>query len=96
MFILWAHMTSWHNKPMFEKISTPYCFLCNRYLSKRVKLLKHIDLCTKRLAREATVTPPPVKHFTCDICNDNFNLLSDLEKHFYTHVAIARQNKKNN
>lgn len=96
LFILWAHITSCHNEPIVEKKSSPFCFLCNRYLNKRIKLLKHVDQCINRLAREKAVDPPPTKHFTCDICHNNFNSSSDLEKHFYNHVAIMRQNKKDN
>lgn len=88
-------MTSCHNKPTIEKKSFAYCFLCKQYLNKRINLLKHVAICTKRLARETAVAPPVVKHFICDICNDNFNSSSDLEKHFYKHITVARQNKKN-
>jgi len=57
--------------------------MCNRTLNKRTQFLKHLDKCTlKNLENVGTST----KHFSCELCNYEGNILSDFEKHLWSHV----------
>lgn len=90
-------MTTCHLEPIYEKKSNPYCVLCNRFITKRTTLIKHYKKCIKNQESVKTDSvPPPVKRYTCDVCNESFDSVTDLERHFYNHVAIARANKDAN
>ncbi|XP_026811618.1 putative mediator of RNA polymerase II transcription subunit 29 isoform X2 [Rhopalosiphum maidis] len=81
MFALWAHMSSNHLKSDFEKKSCLFCFLCNRSVSKRTTLLKHVDKCSK----ETLVVDNSCNQFVCTLCNLTFDSLIKLEDHTWRH-----------
>lgn len=81
MFALWAHMSSNHLKSDFEKKSCLFCFLCNRSVSKRTTLLKHVDKCSK----ETLDINNSCNQFVCTLCNLTFDSLIKLEDHTWRH-----------
>lgn len=81
MIAVWAHMSSCHLKCDVEKKSSLYCFLCNRTVSKRTTLLKHIEKCSK----ETSDTINSSNQFTCVHCNVVFDSLIRLEDHTWNH-----------
>lgn len=87
MFILWAHMSSFHNEPDADKKSSSFCFVCNRVLSKRSQLLKHLDKCIETyLKNESSSSQQEVEKFTCEFCDADIKSLSHLEQHIWNHV----------
>ncbi|KAL4148844.1 hypothetical protein QTP88_002989 [Uroleucon formosanum] len=87
IFALWAHMTSKHInlKCDSEKKSSSYCFFCNRVLTKRTTMLKHLDACINKL-NESPSTNNSRKRFICVECNEGFDLLDELNTHIWGHV----------
>jgi len=87
MFALWAHMTSNHLnlKCDCEKKSCLFCFLCNRILTKRTTLLKHLDACVNKL-NELPFTNNSGNRFMCVHCNVGFDSLIELDNHTWGHV----------
>ncbi|XP_025204071.1 zinc finger protein 423-like [Melanaphis sacchari] len=82
MFALWAHMSSTHLKSDFEKKSCLFCFLCNRTVSKRTTLLKHVDKCSKVIIDYYNFC----NRLTCTHCNTTFGSLIEIEKHSWRHI----------
>ncbi|XP_060880016.1 GATA zinc finger domain-containing protein 8-like isoform X2 [Metopolophium dirhodum] len=87
IFALWAHMTSKHLylKCDSEKKSCLYCFLCNRILTKRTTMLKHLDACINK-HNELPITNNSSKRLICVHCNEGFDSLIELEKHTWGHA----------
>lgn len=87
VFILWAHMSYYHVEFDSDKRSNTFCFLCDRVLSKRTNVLKHIDRCmTKSLDDNETSNSSTVEKLSCYYCDVKIMSLSHLERHFWDHV----------
>ncbi|XP_003243223.1 uncharacterized protein LOC100569802 [Acyrthosiphon pisum] len=88
IFALWAHCTSKHLylKCDSEKKTCLYCFLCNRMLTKRTTMLKHLDACINKKLNEPPITNDSKKRLICEICNEVFDSLIELEKHTWGHA----------
>ncbi|XP_016655805.1 uncharacterized protein LOC107882242 [Acyrthosiphon pisum] len=88
IFALWAHCTSKHLylKCDSEKKTCLYCFLCNRMLTKRTTMLKHLNACINKKLNEPPITNNSSKRLICEICNECFDSLVELEKHTWGHA----------
>jgi len=69
-----------------EKKSCLYCFLCNRILTKRTTMLKHLDACINKKLNEPPVTNNTSIRLKCLLCNETFNSLKEHEKHTWGHA----------
>lgn len=77
-----------HINPDSDTRSSSFCFLCDRILSKRTTLLKHIDTCTEKHEENDELSSSSTKKFVCNFCNANyFESLSQLEKHLWNHIT---------
>lgn len=87
VFILWAHMSYNHVEFDSDKKSNTFCFLCDRVLSKRTNLLKHLDRCAmKPLEDNETSGSSTVEKLACNYCDVKISSLSHLERHLWNHV----------
>lgn len=90
MFILWAHVSSVHTELDTDKRSSSYCFICDRSLSKRSQLLKHLDKCAagNRVINDPTINDLTIEiKLSCEFCDEHITSLSHLETHLFDHVA---------
>lgn len=92
MFILWAHMSSVHTELDTDKRSNLYCVKCDRSLSKRTKLLNHLDKCMAKNKLIIGPTNPPIEKFSCQLCSQNLTSLSHLETHLWDHATTQPNN----
>lgn len=88
MFILWAHMSTHHVLVDADKKTNAYCFVCDRVLGKRSKLLKHLDKCAESHPVEVTESGSSIGKLSCNYCNDDIKSLSHLETHLWEHSAV--------
>lgn len=77
-------MSSCHLPMYSEKKCGAFCFVCNRFLGKRSKLLKHLDNCTVNQVEDETKT---TENLSCDYCNENISTVEHLEKHLWKHAT---------
>lgn len=88
-YILWTHVATFHNDSDSDSRSSPYCFQCNRFLSRRSKLLKHLDKCTgEEFLADASTSAPTTEKITCDHCGKDMNSLTELEKHIWEQATL--------
>lgn len=83
VFVLWAHMSYNHVQLDSDKKSNTFCFLCDRILSKRTSLLKHLDKCAMKPIEDEKST---VEKLACNYCDEKISSLSHLETHLWDHV----------
>ncbi|XP_029348328.1 uncharacterized protein LOC107882929 [Acyrthosiphon pisum] len=92
VFAVWAHMTSKHKYLKCEaekKMYCLYCFLCHRRLNKRTNMLRHLDACINKLSElpiTSSITDNPPRRVICEICDEGFDSLIELEKHTWGHA----------
>lgn len=88
MHILWAHMSANHAKLDSDVRSTnSFCFMCERVLGRRTKVLKHLDKCTGTQQDEETPSGVSPEILRCNYCNAEIQSLTHLEKHLWDHVS---------
>lgn len=61
--------------------------MCDKELTKRTNLFKHLQKCVNNsLEEETTSGPSAVEKFACNYCDTEISSLSHLEKHLWEHV----------
>lgn len=86
-FILWAHISNNHIESDCDTKSRIYCFVCDKELTKRSNLFKHLQRCIKNpLKEETTSGSSAVEKISCDYCDTEISSLSHLERHLWKHI----------